>query len=429
MAPTSSAHPRSYYAATVNDATAYPRLEGDIAADVCIVGGGFSGLSTAIFLADRGAKVVVLEANRVGWGASGRNGGQVNGGLQGDGRIRQALGQAGEELIAALWYRGHEIIEQRIERFGIACDWKHGYVEAAVNPRHMTGLEAFAKELAGYAGGDQHLELVDQARMAKLLGTDAYFGGLIDRRNAHCHPLNLCLGEARGATSLGVQIYEGSSVSEIVHGPKAVVVTSGGRVTASTVVLAGNAYHSLERKQLGGLLFPAGTYVIATEPLPSTLANRINPQNLAVSDSRIVLDYYRLSADKRLLFGGLCQYANVDPPSITGALRPRMLKLYPELAGLRIDYEWGGHIGIVISRVPLIGRTAKNVFHLQGYSGHGVNVTHLASEIVADAIDGRCERLELFERIPQWRLPTGPAIGSKLLALGMAYYRLRDRLL
>jgi glycine/D-amino acid oxidase-like deaminating enzyme len=420
-------HTSSYYAATINDPATYPPLADDADCDVCIIGGGFSGISTAIFLAERGANVVLLEARRIGWGASGRNGGQVNGGMQGDARVRKALGAKGAELIAALWYRGHAIIEERIRRFGIDCDYTHGYVEAAVKPRHLEALQSYAEELRAVPGGGA-IELVDKAGMARLLGTDAYCGGLVDRRNAHCHPLNLCKGEARGAASLGVRIHEQTPVTGIRHGARPVVMTAKGRVTCRCVVLAGNAYHSLERRRLGGLLFPAGSYVIATQPLPEAVAARINSQNLAVSDSRIVLDYYRLSADRRLLFGGLCQYANNDPPSITGALRPRMLHLWPELRDVRIDFEWGGHIGIVISRVPLIGRSAPNVYFLQGYSGHGVNVTHIASEIVADAIDGRPERLEMFEKVRQWRLPAGPVIGSKLLALGMAYYRLKDAL-
>jgi glycine/D-amino acid oxidase-like deaminating enzyme len=335
--PSLAEHTRSYYAATINDPATYPALAGALDCDVCIIGGGFSGVSTAIFLADRGAKVVLLEANRIGWGASGRNGGQVNGGLQGDARIRKALGRKGDELIAALWYRGHEIIESRIRRFGIACDYTHGFMEAAVKPRHMQALESYAEELRGYPGSGA-IELLDKPGLERLLGTNAYCGGLIDRRNAHCHPLNLCIGEARGAAGLGVRIFEQSPVTGIRHGARPLVLTANGRVTCNTVVLAGNAHHALERKRLAGLLFPAGSYVIATEPLTEATVERINPQNLAVSDSRIVLDYYRLSADRRLLFGGLCQYANTDPPSITAALRPRMLRIWPELKDVRIDY-------------------------------------------------------------------------------------------
>ena len=419
-------HARSYYAATVNDRTSYPRLEGDLEADICVVGGGFSGLSTAIFMADRGAKVVLLEANRIGWGASGRNGGQINGGLPGAERFMTQFGPEGRRIVSELWYRGHDIIEERIKRFNIGCDFRRGYVEAAVKEKHIAGLESFAEEMMK-AGQGNDLELVGRDRIRSLLGTDAYVGGLIDRRNAHLHPLNLALGEARGAASIGIALYEDSKVTGIDHGDRPVVRTASGTVRCQWVVLAGNAYHALEQKQLGGLLFPAGTYVIATEPLPEETVQRLNPENLAVSDTRIVLDYYRLSADRRMLFGGLCQYANRDPKSISGALLPKMLRIYPELAGTRIAFEWGGLIGIVISRVPLLGHIAKNVLYLQGYSGHGVNTTHIMSEIVADAISGKPDRLAIYEKATRFRVPTNQWLGSQMLALGMAYYKLRDR--
>jgi glycine/D-amino acid oxidase-like deaminating enzyme len=278
------------------------------------------------------------------------------------------------------------------------------------------------------SGQAKDLEIVGHDRIRSLLGTEAYVGGLIDRRNAHLHPLNLALGEARGAASIGVAIHEGTKVSGIDHGSRPRVRTANGSVTCQWVVLAGNAYHALEQRKLGGLLFPAGTYVIATEPLSEDTAQRINPENLAVSDTRIVLDYFRLSADRRLLFGGLCQYANRDPKSIAGALRPKLLKIYPELRSKRIEFEWGGLIGIVISRVPLLGHIAKNVLYLQGYSGHGVNTTHIMSEIVADAMTGKPERLALYEKARRFRVPTNQRLGSQMLAIGMAYYRLRDRM-
>mgnify|MGYP000858981101 CR=1 FL=1 len=423
----SQEHPPSYYAASRNDPTAYPQLQGTLSADVCVIGGGFSGISTAITLAERGASVVLLEARRIGYGASGRNGGQVNGGMQGDARLVRHLGAAGRELVRSLWYRGHEIIEERIARFGIACDWRHGHIEAAVKEKHLDAQKAWLEVFAA-EHPEHRLRLMSKAEISEALGTDRYVGGIYDARNAHCHPLNLCLGEARGAASLGVRIFERSPVTAIRHGSRPEVVTETGSVTAGQVVLAGNAYHHLEQQRLAGLLHPAGTYVISTEPLPEAVAKRINGLDAAVSDSRVVLDYYRLSADRRLLFGGLCNYSNRVPRSIEASLRPKMLALWPELADTRIAYAWGGPIGIVLSRVPLIGRSASNVYYLQGYSGHGVNVTHIAGEIVADAIAGAPERLELFERMPQTRLPGSPWLANQILALGMAYYRVRDLL-
>jgi gamma-glutamylputrescine oxidase len=425
--PLAEPHARSYYAATVNDRTSYPVLEGDVEVDVCIIGGGFSGLATAIEMADRGARVVLLEANRIGWGASGRNGGQLLGGLPGSERFIKQFGAEGRQVVSELWYRGNDIVEAHIKRFAIACDHRRGFIEAAVKESHVAGLEGYAEEMTA-AGQGTDLEIVGRDRVRSLLGTDAYVGGLIDRRNAHLHPLNLALGEARGAASIGVKIFEGSKVAEIVHGNRQVVKTGKGQVRCQWVVLAGNAYHGLEQKALGGLLFPAGSYVIATEPLSEATAARINPERLAVADTRMVLDYFRLSADRRLLFGGLCQYANRDPKSISGALLPKLVAIYPELAGTKIDYEWGGLIGIVISRIPLIGRLARNVLYLQGYSGHGVNTSHIMAEIVADAISGKPERMELYARAKRYRVPTSQWLGSQMLAMGMAYYRLKDRL-
>lgn len=423
----SQSHARSYYAATVNDRTSYQPLKGDIQADVCVIGGGFSGLSTAIAMADRGAKVVLLEANRIGWGASGRNGGQLIGGLPGSERFIKQFGDEGRRIVSELWYRGNDIIEGWIKRFGIDCDHRRGFLEAAVKEKHIAGLESFAEEMAA-SGQGSDLEIIGRDRVRALTGTDAYVGGLIDRRNAHLHPLNLALGEARGAASIGVAIHEGSMVTGITHGDRPVVRTDQGSVTCQWVVLAGNAYHGLEQRKLGGLLFPAGSYVIATEQLPEDTLMRINPERLAISDTRMVLDYHRISADGRMLFGGLCQYANRDPKSISGALVPKMLKIYPELHSTKIEYEWGGLIGIVISRVPLLGHIAKNVLYLQGYSGHGVNTTHIMSEIIADAIAGKPERLAIYEKVKQFRVPTNQWLGSQMLALGMAYYRLRDRM-
>lgn len=423
-----SDHVRSYYAASRNDHTRYPALAGDVTVDVCVVGAGFSGLSTAIFLAERGAKVVVLDEHRVGWGASGRNGGQVIGGLQGEAQFARQLGSAGRELAAALHYRGHDILEERIARYRIDCDWKRGFIEVAAKPSHVAGLEHHVEAMRK-AGNGGELRLLDKAETATAVGSELFHGAYVDARGAHCHPLNLCLGEARAAASLGVAIYEESKVLGIDHGARPVVRTTNGRVVAKQVVLAGNAYHQLEKEKLGGLLFPAGTYIITTEPLPEAVVQRINPNNWSVCNSNIALDYFRLTADRRLLFGGLCHYANRDPKSITGALQPRLARVYPELSTARIDFEWGGVIGIVVTRVPLIGRVAPNVFYLQGYSGHGVNVTHIASEIIADAIGGNDERLRLFERVKHVRVPGGQWAGNQLLALGMAYYKFKDRFL
>ena len=252
--------------------------------------------------------------------------------------------------------------------------------------------------------------------------------GLINRRSGHLHPLNLCLGEARAAQALGVRIFEHSAALEIRHGARPQVLTAQGRVTADAVVLAGNAYLGLERKRLSGQVFPAGSYMIATEPLPPGVRDRINPRDLAVCDSNEILDYFRLTADGRLLYGGRCNYSGRDPVRIADSIRPRMLRIYPALANMRIDFEWGGALGIVLNRIPVMGRIEGNVYYCLGYSGHGLNASHIMAEVMADAIGGTLETFDLFARIRHLRIPGSQRLGNRLVALGMLWYRLRDLL-
>ena len=240
--------------------------------------------------------------------------------------------------------------------------------------------------------------------------------------------MNLCLGEARAAAGLGVAIHEGSEVTQIEYGKQALVRTRNGSVRADFVVLAGNAYHHLERKALSGLVFPAGSYIVGTEPLTASEAAEINPLDLAVCDQNHVLDYFRLSADRRLLFGGMCNYSGREPRSIEAAMLPRLHKVYPQLAGKRLDYAWGGKIGIVVNRIPLLGRIGGNVFYSLGYSGHGVSLSHTCGEIMADAVAGTSEHMDLFADVPHRRIPFGHGFGGYTVALGMLYFRLRDML-
>lgn len=420
-------HVTSYYAATANDPARYRRLEGPAKADVCVIGGGYSGVATALTLAERGYNVVLLEANRIGWGASGRNGGQVISGISGEARIKAQLGAAGARLVREVRYRGHAIIAERIAKYAIRCDYRPGWMEVAARPRHMNELRDHYEEVAAEEPGSA-FETIEARDIRRVLGTDVYFGGIIDRRSGHLHPLNLVLGEARAAAGLGVRIHEDSTVLEFGGGARPFALTAHGRVEAASIVLAGDTGHQFRTGPLDGLMFPTGSYIIATEPLDEATVARLNPQNLAVCDSNVVLDYFRLSADRRLLFGGRCNYSNRDPGDLGATLRPRMIEIYPELAGKRIDYAWGGRIGIVITRVPAIGRIEPNLYYMQGYCGHGVNATHIAAEIVADAICGTAEKFDLFDKIRHIRLPLGRWAGNQMLALGMLYYRVKDLL-
>jgi glycine/D-amino acid oxidase-like deaminating enzyme len=420
-------HTTSYYAATANDRTRHPSLAGRVQAEVCIIGGGFTGVAAALTLAERGVDVVLLEQHRIGWGASGRNGGQLIGGLSGERRLLAQHGPAAARMLFDIGWRGNAIVEDRIDRHAIDCDFRRGYMDVAIKPRHMRDFAAQERALRAQGFNDE-LRLIDRAELRDYLGTEAYIGGLLNRRSGHLHPLNLCLGEARAAVARGARLFEDTEVMAIEHGTRPLVRTAQGEVDAGFVLIAGNAYHRLDPRNLSGLVFPAGSFIIATEPLSEREARDLNPLNLAISDPNNVLDYFRLSADRRLLFGGRCNYSGREPRSIRASIAPRMLRIFPQLQGKRIDYEWGGRIGIVVNRVPLIGRSAPNVYYSMGYSGHGVNFSHVAAEIVADAIAGQMERFDLFARVPHTRFPLGQRLGNHLIALGMLYYRMRDLL-
>ena len=415
-------HTNSYYAATRSDHTSYPVLEGEQEAEICIVGGGFTGIACALTLAERGHSVAVVEQNRVGWGASGRNGGQLIAGVGGSRHLAKHLGW---DKVWSLNYRGNEIITERVEKYAIDCGLKSGFIEVALKSSHLKDLAEDYQDHVDQGMGE-YLRMVDRDELHELLGTHAYIGGMINQLNGHLHPLNLCAGEARAAADLGASIFEHSQVQRIVKGPRVRVETPHGAVSAEKVLIAGNAYHKLEQAKLSGLVFPAGSFIIASEPLSQSMVRKINPQDLAVCDMNHVVDYYRLSADKRMLFGGRCNYSGKVPQSIKGAMLPRMQKVYPELEGVRIEYEWGGNIGIVVRRVPLLGRLADNVFYAMGYSGHGVAPTHIAAEVMANAMEGDAEVLEAYEKIKHWRIPGGRWFGNQIVALGMLYYRALD---
>ena len=420
-------HTGSYYAATANETTAYPSLKGGQSADVCVVGAGFTGVAAALTLAERGYSVALVEANRIGWGASGRNGGQLINGISGLAKVQKKYGNGIGDMLWDMKWRGNDIIYDRVEKYGIECDLKGGFIETALKPRQLPELEEYAAERERHDFPYKY-EIWDRDKTRAMLGTDAYLGGFICYRDGHLHPLNLCIGEARAAHELGVQIFEQSPVIDIEHGDRPTVKTDSGTVQADAVVLAGNAYNRLEPRHLSGLVFPASSYIIATEPLSEDVVNEINPQDVAVCDLNEVVDYYRLSADKRLLYGGQCNYSGREPTSIRKYILPRMLAIYPQLTDVRIDYEWGGKIGIVPNRVPVLGRINKNVYYCQGYSGHGVNATHVMGEIVAEAVGGTMEKFDLFADMRHLRIPGSQWLGNQMIALGMLYYRMRDRL-
>ncbi|GIU22400.1 FAD-binding oxidoreductase [Shewanella schlegeliana] len=425
----SDQYPASYYFATARELHQSPRLEEVLDVDVCVVGGGFSGINTAIELAQKGFSVALLEAKRIGWGASGRNGGELIRGIGHDvSQFQNIIGSEGVKAIEQMGFEAVNIVRQRVAEHNIDCNLQMGYCDLAIRPRHMRELEEDFEHLNSIGYG-HNMTLLDKSRIGEVIGSDFYQGALVDMASGHLHPLNLALGEARVARSLGVKTYEYSAAHKIVKGDKPKVITEHGEVNCQYLVLAGNAYLGLDLEEnIGSKILPAGTYVLATEPLTQEQCDAIIPQNMAFADLRVDLDYYHLSEDNRLLFGGLCTYSGKDPKDIEAALRPNIEKVFPQLKGVRIDYEWGGMMGIGANRLPQIGRLpdAKNIFYAQAYAGHGVNATHMAAKLIAEAITTQAERFDIFAKVPHMTFPGGPHLRSPMLAMGMLYHRFKD---
>lgn len=422
----SDTYPDSYYHATLNDKAGFPQAKGNHQTKVCVIGGGLSGVNTALELVERGIDVVLLEAYKIGWGASGRNGGQLIRGIgHGLDQFKNVIGDDGIATINSMGFEAVDIARQRIEKYKIDCDLKWGYCDLATKKRH---LKDFAEDKAWLdsIGYRYETKLVDESELQNVVGSDVYIGGLIDMGSGHLHPLKLNIAEARAAEHLGAKIFENSKVVNISKGSRCTIETEQATIECDTLVICGNAYVGDLDDTLGGQVLPAGSYILATEPLSDDEAMRVLPQDMAVCDQRVDLDYYRLSKEKRLLFGGLCTFSGRDPKSIIHALKPNLDKVFPYLAHKKIDYAWGGMIGIGANRLPQIGRLADNIFYAQAYSGHGLNATHMAGRLIAETIANESQRIEVFERITHLRFPGGRKFRSPMLAAGMLYHRAKD---
>ncbi|TLZ50387.1 MAG: FAD-binding oxidoreductase [Gammaproteobacteria bacterium] len=392
----STPHVRSYYAFSADAAPERPALAGSLDCDVCVVGAGIAGCSTALHLAEKGLAVVLLEEQRVGWGASGRSGAQAIYGV--------AAGQA------------------------IQCDWTPGHLAVAVKERHVRELEAELHELRERYGYPS-VRYMPREELRATLATERYLGGLYDSNSGHLHPLNYTLGLAAAAEGLGVRVFEGTRAAGFAaNGSRVRVRTAAGEVRAHYLALCGNVYLGPTAPPLASKIMAVATYIVATEPLGAERARRLIANNAAVSDMNWVLDYFRRSADHRLLFGGRVNYSGLTSFDAPSATRARMLRVFPQLEGVRIEYAWGGDVDITLNRAPHFGRLAPNVYFLQGFSGHGMALTGIAGMLVAEAITGTAGRFDVFARIPHGNFPGGAALRRPALVLAMLYYRIRDLL-
>lgn len=420
-------YPLSYYAASASPAPARPALEGERDTDICIIGAGYTGLSTALFLLESGFKVCIVEAAKVGFGASGRNGGQIVNSYSRDiDVIERSVGARQAQLLGQMAFEGGRIIRERIAKYNIQCDLKDGGVFAAFTAKQMGHLEAQKKLWERY--GHNQLELLDAKGIRDVVATDNYVGGMLDLSGGHIHPLNLALGEATAVESLGGIIYEQSPAVRIERGTNPIVHTPQGRVRAKFVVVAGNAYLGNLIPELAAKSMPCGTQVITTEPLGEDLAHSLLPQDYCVEDCNYLLDYYRLSGDKRLIYGGGVVYGARDPANIEAIIRPKMLKTFPQLKDVKIEFAWTGNFLLTLSRLPQVGRLGDNIYYSQGCSGHGVTYTHLAGKVLAESLKGQAERFDAFASLPHYPFPGGQLFRVPFTALGAWYYSLRDRL-
>jgi gamma-glutamylputrescine oxidase len=425
---TAPEHARSYYAATANTAPERPALVGEMEADVCVVGGGFSGLSAALHLAERGYDVALVEGQRLGWGASGRNGGQLHSGQ----RIAAShlVDRFGREEAKRLWGLAEDakaIVAERIARHDIACDQKRGLLVAAAKPGHVAAQArdvACMEEVFGY----REARCASRDEVAEMVATSRYHGGVVDQGGGHIHPLNYALGLAAAAEHAGARLYEGSPATSVAYGARPRVRTPGGSIRARHVVVCCNGYLARLEPRIAGKIMPIDNYILATEPLGDERAQALLRGDVAVSDTLFVVNYFRLSADKRLLFGGGETYSGRPPRRLADFVRKPMLKIFPQLAETRVDYVWGGQLAITMNRLPHFGRLGDNAYFAQGFSGQGVALTSLAGKLIAEAVAGTAERFDVFARIPHRNFPGGTLLRYPGLVLGMLYYSLRDRL-
>lgn len=422
----------SYYEASVSRPPSLPPLAEAISADVCIIGGGYAGISSALELALRGYSVALLEAQRIGWGASGRNGGQaiVGFGEDGEEAIEDQFSREDARHAWDISVEGLHLLQERINRFHIDCDYVPGYLNVAVRPGKSRLLQKYVRhlqELYGYS-----MQWIGPDEIGEWLQSDRFHAGAYDPNSGHLHPLKYCLGLSAAARNAGVRIYENSPAYVVERGNKPVVRTGQGEVRCDFVVLAGNVYMGEYgdeiAPELKSRIVPVGTYMIATEPMGKERADALMLHRPAVSDNNFVLDYFRLSTDHRLLFGAGDNYSGIAPRNLVSRIRSRMLGVFPQLDDLDVTHSWGGFVDMTLNMAPNFGRLGDNIYYLQGFSGHGLVFSGIAGKLVAEVIAGQAERFDLFARIRHYPFPGGALMRTPALMLGVLYYRLRDHI-
>ena len=416
----------SYYTATSQALSQQPTLQGKVQADVCVIGAGLAGLSAALELANAGYSVVVLEAKRIAWGASGRNGGQAIAGYAcGEESFEKFMSMDEAKRAFNLTIEGLDLMRERIRQYHIDCDWVDGYMTASVKPKSTSGLFEWADRMSEVYDYP-HLQKIQPNEMPDWVASKRYHAGVLDKNSAHLHPLKYALGVAKATLDAGVRIYEDSLVTGIAYTDPAVVKTAQGQVTAKFVILAGNVYIDELVPKIAKRIMPVGTYIIATDRLPKDTADSLNKNRIAVCDNNFVLDYFRVTNDDRMLFGGRVSYSGITPPNLPVAMRKTMLRAFPQLESTQVEYCWGGFVDVTMNRAPDFGRLANNVYYLQGFSGHGLILTGIAGKLAAEAVRGQAERFDLFGKLKHLPFPGGKYLRTPAQVLGMAYYRLKD---
>jgi gamma-glutamylputrescine oxidase len=420
-------YPASYYAATAEGVHEHPRLEGAERADVCVIGGGFTGLSAALNLAEQGFDVVLLEAERIGFGASGRNGGLIGSGQRKDALEMEE--QFGLERSRQFWEFAEAAkteIRDRVAKHRIDCDLQYGQIEGTHKPGYVGHAEKYAAALAERYDYP-HARALSREEVRGMIATDDFYDGLYDAQAMSLHPLNYALGLAAAAREAGVRIFENSRVTTYTRTDPAKVTTAHGKVEAAFLVLGCNGYLGKLEPRVAGKIMPINNFMLATEPLGEARARELIKDRICVHDTRFVVDYFRMSGDHRLLFGGGENYRSGFPPDIAAFVRPYMLKIFPQLNDARIDFAWGGTLSVTVNRLPHFGRLEPNLFFAQGYSGHGVALSNFAGKIIAEAIQGTATRFDVMASLPTYTFPGGTLLRYPGMVLGMFYYSLKDR--